>query len=91
MDELGELIEIEIDKAKEGLSIVKKMLQNSSFAKDWNLKNEHDFALGNALGCIQGGFILHCSQFPPTSNEERELISILKQKIKGLEDFYNAI
>jgi hypothetical protein len=67
------------------------MLENTGFVNKWNLKNKHDFALGWALGSIQGGFILHCKQYPPSDKEESELIAMLKKKIKEMEDFYNAI
>ena len=57
--EMLDLLDAEIEMARQGIPSFKKMGVNKEFRNKWKLDDENDFSFGWALGSIQAGFLMH--------------------------------
>lgn len=93
-NELLELIDMEMERAREGIPSFKGMGLNENFRSDFDLENENDFALGWCLGSIESGFLLNYfskySKFPE-DDDFFQFLGILKKKIKDYQEFCNGV
>ena len=92
--ELLELIDIEMEMAREGIPSFKGMGLNEKFRADFDLGHENDFALGWCLGSIESGFLLHYyekhSKFPE-GEDFFKFLEILKKKVNQYQEFCNGV
>ncbi len=83
------LLEKNIDSEIEGIKAVINIARNELNKKEWEIRNEADFALGWAIGSISANFThnyVDLHHAPPSKEEVSQATEIITKRIREIKE-----